>query len=173
MRRLVVGTVRRAHGLAGDVLVQPETDDPDRTYRPGLAFGVPDAPEGGSAVLTLDSAKAHARLWRLRFREIEDREGAESYVGCVLELPAHELAGLAENEFFLHDLVGLEARGRDGELIGRVDWIFDRPGQPLMVLKGERDGAEMLIPLTAAIVAGVDLEAGVIRLDPPPGLLES
>ena len=172
MAHVVVGAIRRAHGLDGDLLVQPETDHPDWTYRSGLVFRASDAPEGSPTGLTLEWAKAHARWWRLHFREINDRETAESYAGCRLELPEHELADLAENEFFLHDLVGLEVKQSDGEAVGRVDWVFDRPGQPLLVVKEEREGSEKLIPFTPAIVAGVDLKEGVIRVDPPPGLLD-
>jgi 16S rRNA processing protein RimM len=172
MTHVVVGAIRRAHGLEGGLLVQPETDSPGATYRTGLVFRVPDAPAGKPTELTLSSADPHAKRWRLHFREIGDRETAESYAGCALELPEHELAELAENEFFLHDFIGLEVRGSDGEPIGRVDWVFDRPGQPLLVVKDDDEDAERLIPFTPAIVTAVDLEAGVIHMDPPPGLLE-
>ena len=171
MSGIVVGLIRRAHGLDGDLLVQPETDDPPSTYRRGLEFRV-TPPRSGPAELTLEEASAHGRHWRLRFREIGDRETAESYAGCMLELPEEELVELAQGEFFLHDLVGLEVKGPDGESLGRVDWVFDRPGQPLLVVREEQDGGERLIPFAPAIVAGVDLEEGVIRVDPPPGLLE-
>ncbi len=173
MGQVVVGTVRRAHGMKGQLLVHPETDDPEGVYRAGRLFAVPDAPEGLVSRLTLASAGWSARGWRLGFAEIGDREAAESYAGCTLEVDEQELAALEENEFFLHDLVGLDVQDAEGS-VGRVDWVFDRPGQPVLVVvddRGDRE-TERLIPFNAAIIRSVDIEAGIVRIDPPPGLLD-
>ena len=175
MRDIVVGFVRRPHGLDGELLVHPETDDPAETFRPGRMFRVGDPPEGMPAVLTLESAGPQSRGWRLKFREIGDVEGAESYAGCSLELSEEELVKLSQNEFFLHDLIGLEVREIGGRSIGHVVWVMDRPGQPVLVVaEGENEGvvSERMIPFSPAIVSEVDLEARMIRIDPPPGLLD-
>ncbi|MEE9577750.1 MAG: ribosome maturation factor RimM [Gemmatimonadota bacterium] len=175
MRDIVVGFVRRPHGLDGELLVHPETDDPAETFRPGRMFRVGDPPEGMPAVLTLESAGPQSRGWRLKFREIGDVEGAESYAGCSLELSEEELVKLSQNEFFLHDLIGLEVRQTGGASIGHVEWVIDRPGQPVLVVAKDDNkgvGSERMIPFSPAIVSEVDLEARVIRIDPPPGLLD-
>ncbi len=175
MRDIVVAFVRRPHGLDGELLVHPETDDPAETFRPGRTFRVGDPPEGMAAVLTLESAGPQSRGWRLQFREIGHLEGAERYAGCSLALSEEELVELADNEFFLHDLIGLEVREIDGGSIGHVEWVIDRPGQPVLVVaedENEGVGSERMIPFSPAIVSEVDLEAGVIRIDPPPGLLD-
>lgn len=174
MGQVVVGTVRRAHGMKGQLLVHPDTDDPEGVYEAGRVFAVPDAPESLPARLTLASAGWSAKGWRLGFAEIGDRETAESYAGCTLQVGEEELAALGENEFFLHDLVGLDVRDAAGSSVGRVDWVFDRPGQPVLVVvddRGDRE-REFLIPFSAAIVRSVDIEAGIVRIDPPPGLLD-
>ncbi len=173
MGQVVVGTVRRAHGMKGQLLVHPETDDPEGVYEVGRVFAVSDAPEGRVSQLTLSSAGWSAKGWRLGFAEIGDRDAAESFAGCTLEVAEEELAALRENEFFLHDLVGLDVEGPEGS-VGRVDWVFDRPGQPVLVVvddRGDRE-TERLIPFTAAIIQSVDIEAGIVRIDPPPGLLD-
>ncbi len=58
--------------------------------------------------------------------------------------------------------------------MGRVDWVFDRPGQPVLVVVDDRGDrkTERLIPFSAAIIQSVDIEAGIVRIDPPPGLLD-
>ncbi|MEJ2343412.1 MAG: ribosome maturation factor RimM [Gemmatimonadales bacterium] len=114
MGQVVVGTVRRAHGMKGQLLVHPETDDPEGVYQVGNAFTVPDAPKGRVSQLTLASAGWSAKGWRLGFAEISDREAAESFAGCTLEVAEEELAALAENEFFLHDLIGLDVQDAQG-----------------------------------------------------------
>lgn len=173
MDQIVVGTMRRAHGMKGQLLVHPETDDPEGVYRAGRVFAVPDAPEGRSSTLTLTSAGWSAKGWRLGFAEIADREAAEGYAGCTLAVDEEELDALEANEFFLHDLVGLDVQDAEGS-VGRVDWVFDRPGQPVLVVVDDRDDreTERLIPFSAAIIQSVDIEAGIVRIDPPPGLLD-
>lgn len=174
MGQIVVGTVRRAHGMKGRLLVHPETDDPEGVYRAGRVFAVADAPENLLSRLTLASASSSAKGWRLGFEEISDREAAESYSGCVLEVPEEELAALGEKEYFVHDLVGLDVQDTAGSSVGHVDWIFDRPGQPVLVVVDDRGGreTERLVPFSSAIVQGVDMDAGVVRIDPPPGLFD-
>lgn len=159
--------------MKGQLLVHPETDDPEDVYRAGRVFAVPDAPESHSSRLTVASAGWSAKGWRLGFMEIGDRGVAEGYAGCTLTVAQEELAALGANEFFLHDLVGLDVRDAEGS-VGRVDWVFDRPGQPVLVVvddRGDRE-TERLIPFNAAIIESVDVEAGIVRIDPPPGLLD-
>ncbi len=160
--------------MKGQLLVHPETDDPEGVYQVGKAFTVPDAPKGRVSQLTLASAGWSAKGWRLGFAEISDREAAESFAGCTLEVAEEELAALAENEFFLHDLIGLDVQDAQGGTVGRVDWVFDRPGQPVLVVVDDRGDrkTERLIPFSAAIIQSVDIEAGIVRIDPPPGLLD-
>ena len=174
MGQVVVGRVRRPHGLEGALLVNPETDHPEEVYRPGQVFAVSDVAKDLPRRLTLETAASGAKGWRLGFEEIGDRETAGRYAGGALELAEEELAALDENEFFLHDLVGLAVRDVDGHVLGRVDWVFDRPGQPVLVVLDERDDRreERLIPFSSAIVRSVDIEAGVVHIDPPPGLLD-
>lgn len=173
-RSVLVGRIRRPHGRDGAVLVQPETDDPEGVYRPGRSFAVFDAPEGLPDRVTLDAAGWSPKGWRLGFRELPDRGVAQRYVGCGLELDEEELAALEPDEYFLHDLVGLEVQDADGVRVGRVEWFFDRPGQPVLVVVDDRadTAIERLVPFSSAIVSDVDLEAGILRLDPPPGLLD-
>ncbi len=61
----------------------------------------------------------------------------------------------------------------DGELVGEVADVLHY-GQDLLVVKGsgQRAGAEIMIPFVSAIVPEVDLIAGRLRIDPPPGLLD-
>jgi 16S rRNA processing protein RimM len=60
-----------------------------------------------------------------------------------------------------------------GEQVGTVADVLHH-GQDLLVVagSGSRAGAEILIPFVSAIVSDVDLGAGVLSVDPPPGLLD-
>lgn len=168
---VTVATVRRAHGLEGELLVHLETDHPEEVFAEDRRFHVSGGgPIGLPGDLTLTSARPHGGGWVLGFAEIPDRSLAEMYGGRHLLLPPEELPDRGEDEFFLHELPGMQVRREDGTPVGRVGRVYEVPGAPLLGVQAE--GKERLIPFRREFVAGVDRERGVIRIHPPAGLLE-
>jgi 16S rRNA processing protein RimM len=169
---VVVGTVRRAHGLEGELLVALDTDFPDAVFAGGRVLGVqgPGAP-GLPRVLTVREGRPHRADWILRFEEITDRTLAERYRGLRLCTERSELVEPGEREYFLHDLEGMEVRLEDDTPVGRVGRVYEAAGAPYLGVRRE-EGGELLVPFIDAFVAEVEPEAGVIRIRPPAGLLE-
>ena len=169
---LTVAHVRRAHGLAGEVLVHAETDDGDEVFVPGRRLAVRTAAGRRTphTELTLVGSRPHRGGYLLSFREVADREAAEALLGAELLLDREALRPLEEDEYFLHELVGLSlVDGTLGEL-GRIDEVYDAAGQLLASVR--IDGKERLVPLRRETVVGVDREARRIDVALPAGLLE-
>src|SRR6478672_10982331 len=82
-QRLVVALVRGVHGLRGAVRIEVLTDRPEQRYAQGSTLFV----EGSDRTLTISSAEAVADGpgWRLRFREVTSREGADALRDAYLE----------------------------------------------------------------------------------------
>ncbi len=150
----------------------PATDDVAGVFAPGRGLRRGDSegrPEAEGAVLTIHTVRPFKGGLLVRFREVGDRAAAEGLQGRTLLIGSDEARPLEDDEYFLHDLVGLEVRGLDGERIGRVVEVYEGgPGHLLGVDDGER---EHLIPCTRQIVRRVDLKEGVIVVEPIPGLL--
>jgi len=169
---LTVARVRRAHGLAGEVLVQAETDDGADVFRPDRRFEV-RAPQGAEVrfrELTLTGSRPHRGGFLLRFREVANRETAEELRGAELLLDRDELRPLEDDEYFLHELVGLEVLDAEYGSLGPILEIYDTAGQVLASVKSE--GGEKLLPLRPETVRRVDREARRIEVSMPSGLLE-
>jgi 16S rRNA processing protein RimM len=171
-RTVEIGVARllRAHGLGGEIFASPTTSDAETLFVPGRVFRVAADGADGPPELVLESARPHKGGFLLRFLGYVDREGAESLRGLEILLPEDELRPLGENEFFLHQLVGLEAWRTDGERIGPVLEVYELGGQVLLGIESE--GRERLVPFRRELVDRVDLAAGRVWIDPPPGLLE-
>lgn len=170
--RVVVGTVRRAHGLAGELLVALDTDFPEAVFAEGRVLGVQGRGAAGlPKTLTVVEGRPHQADWILRFGEISDRTLAERYRGLQLWAERSELVEPSEGEYFLHDLEGLEVLLEDDSPVGRVDRVYEAAGCPYLGVRRE-EGGEVLVPFIEAFVQDVDTEAGVIRIRPPAGLLE-
>ena len=110
-------------------------------------------------------------LFVVRFEGVDNRSAAEALVGQELLVAGDDRPELAEGEFHLLDLVGLEARLKtDDPAMGRVTDLISGGNDLLEVTT--TDGRKLLIPFVEAIVPEVHLDKGWLLLTPPKGLLE-
>jgi len=106
-----------------------------------------------------------------RLSGIVDRNQAEALRGLRLYLPRSALPQTEDEEYYHADLIGLEAVLGDGTPVGQVRAIHDFGAGDTLELA--RPGAPpVMVPFTRAVVPSVELAAGRLVLDPPPGLLD-
>jgi len=118
---LEVGRLVAAQGLQGELRLNPLSDFPERFTVPGRRWL--QGRTGAAKAVTLLSGRQlpGKELFVLRLEGVNDRSSAEALVGHALLVPASDRPPLAEGEFHLLDLVGLEVRLlADGRAIGRV-----------------------------------------------------
>jgi 16S rRNA processing protein RimM len=169
--QLVVGRVGRPHGLRGEVTVEVRTDDPDQRFVAGSSLATVPAELGP---LTVARSRWQSGRLLVGFAGYDDRNAAEELCNTILAIDSDELEPLEDPEdFYDHDLIGLQVVTAAGEPVGAVSDVLHH-GQDLLVIDGTgpRSGAEILVPFVAAIVPEVDLPAGRLVIDPPPGLLD-
>jgi len=92
---------------------------------------------------------------------LPDRSAAERLVNTRLYLPRERLPAPEQDEFYLADLVGLDACAPDGATLGKVQAVHDFGGGASLEI-----GA-LLVPFTRAAVPSVDLAAGRVTVVPP------
>ena len=165
----LVGWIARAHGIRGQVIVNPETDFPDERFHPGAELFI----ERGGRVetLTVTTARFHRQRPVIGITGVETMNDAAALAGQELRVPIDRLAALPPGTFYRHDLIGCQVATQDGRSVGVVrDVEGTQTGSRLVV-----DGAdgEVLIPLVAAICTLVDPAAKRIVIDPPEGLIEA
>jgi len=168
---LPVGKVVAVQGLKGEVRVNPASDFPERFTNPGTRWLKARGKAPREIELTSGRQLPGKSVFVVRFVGVESREAAEALVGQTLMVPVNDRPELAEGEFHLLDLVGLEARlSAEGEAVGTVQDLISG-GNDLLVLE-RPDGRTQMIPFVEAIVPEVHLKQGWLLLTPPPGLLE-
>ena len=169
---IIVGRVRKAHGIRGDVVVEPITDEPDAIFAPGrrvFAGTVSGDPAKGTPELHVESASPFKGGYIVHFAEIAERSIAETWRDRFLLLPSDELTPLGEGEVYVHELSGMRVELVSGEPVGVVVATYELPQG--LTLDVKRDAGTVLIPFHR-IVTSVDRDARVIRIDPPEGLLD-
>lgn len=164
----VVGRIARAHGIRGEVIVNPDTDFPERRFREGAALFTR---RGGvvEAVRVTSARMQHGRPV-IGLDGVATMNDAVALAGCELRVPTADLEPLPGGSYYHHDLVGCAVETAAGERIGPVTKVEGLPGGSRLVIEGA--SGEVLIPLVAGICVSIDIVARVIVVDPPEGLLE-
>jgi 16S rRNA processing protein RimM len=169
--QLVVGRIGRPHGIRGDVTVDVRTDDPELRFAAGSVLQTEPAAD---SPLTVVAARRHSGRLLVSFAGIEDRDQADELRGLLLLVDSDELEEASDpDEFRDFELIGLAVLTTAGEPVGKVADVRHH-GQDLLVIAGDgdRSGAEILVPFVAQLVPEVDVAAGRLVIDPPPGLLD-
>lgn len=168
---LVVGTVRKPHGVRGELQVALDTDRPAQVFRSGRALAVGDAagkPTGRTA--TVAKSRPFKEGLLLQLEECADRDAADAMRGATFLIPLDEAAPAGADEVPYHLLVG-SAVLAGGRNIGTVKEVVATGGADLLVVR--RPGAsDALIPFVREVVRSIDPDRREVVIDPPEGLLE-
>ena len=174
---IIVGRVRKAHGIRGEVVVEVITDAPDAVFASGhrVFAGTPSGDVAPARQeLHVSSARDFNEGLLVGFTEIPDRNAAELWRGRYLLLPANEVPPPSDDEVYMHDLVGMRVDLADGTVLGTVEEIYELPqGLALDVRRAEpRAGETVMLLYDDNTVASVDKEQRIIIVTPAEGLLE-
>jgi 16S rRNA processing protein RimM len=171
---VIVGRVRKAHGIRGELVVEPITDSPDAIFAPGrrvLAGTVrgdlaPDARE-----LHIDRTSRFKEGLIVAFREIGDRTTAEQWRNRFFLVPRAEVAAPDAGQVYVHELLGMAVRLESGELLGEVADVYELPqGLAIDVRRAGRGDTVLL--LYEQSVLSSDRESRVLTVTVPDGLLD-
>jgi 16S rRNA processing protein RimM len=159
---LQVGYVSRAHGLGGEVVIR--TFDPASATLLEVERVLLRAKDGKERELKLSSARMTSADLLVQFGKIGTREAAKALVGSTVLVFREDLPAPEEGEYFLGDLVGLQAVSEDGQRLGVVEEVWDSGPVPNLVIREE--GKEHLVPFAEAYCPEVDLDGRriVVRL---------
>jgi 16S rRNA processing protein RimM len=165
---LLVGTVARAHGNKGQVIVNPETDFAHDRFAIGRELIVEQ--HGRSTTRRITGVRFQDGRPIIALDGIATMNDAEALAGAELKMPAGSLGALPANTFYRHDLIGCEVKDTAGRAIGRVTGVEGPMEQSRLVVAGAT--GELLIPMAEGICISVDTAAKTIVVDPPDGLFE-
>ena len=132
---VAIGRISSVHGIKGELRVMPLTDFPER-FDQGVQVWLDGTP-----------LRVRRRRWQgkemiLALEGIETREAADAVRGKQLMAPTP--TQLAEGVFYQHDIVGLRAVTREGEVLGRISDVLSTGSNDVYVVVGDR--GELLLP---------------------------
>ena len=158
---ITVGTVVNAHGIRGEVKVNP------LGYDPAFLADFDTLYIGGQAV-EVNAARVHKNTVLLTLPGVEDMDAALALKGKSVAIRRTD-AALPEGEFFDEELQGMTVTDAEsGETIGTLRRVLHYPAHDVYEVKGER---EYLIPAVPEVfIAAVDADEGTMSVHMQKGL---
>jgi 16S rRNA processing protein RimM len=154
-RLILVGQVAGGFGVKGEVRVTAYTAEPMAL----LSYGVLLRADGTPG-LTLTSARPEKTAVVGRAKEIATKEQADALRGLKLYIPRDKLPEPDEDEFYLADLVGLEARDPDGTVLGAVKSGQNFGADDMLEIAPATGGPTWYLPFTKEAVPELHIADG-------------
>ena len=162
---MTVGVLGAPVGLRGYVSLELRTDSVRERFSKGTVLRTDPANAGPLTVVGL--RKQGGRVVAA-FVEVTTREQAAALAG--VHLVVDEADTSEDDAYYPHQLRGLEVVDPKGGHLGVVsDLILGQFQDLLEIDLGER---LVLVPFVRQIVTSVDVEAGVVVVDAPDGLVQ-
>jgi 16S rRNA processing protein RimM len=160
---VVVGIATKAHGIRGEVAIQPRSDNPERWTAGAVVRG-----DDGTD-FTIEAVRGGGGRLIVRFAGVDDRNTAEALRGRTFVVPVSWLPALPDGEYWPHQLEGAAVVTESGRELGRVADVVANPANDLWVTVDD-EGNETLVPAIRDVVVDVDVDRRRIVVRDVPGL---
>ena len=162
---LVIGKLRRPHGIRGEIIMDVLTDFPERLKKGVLVFVGQDHRSE-----TIRSLRPHGNSLLVAFQGYDTPETVGVMRNELVYVRADDRPPLAEGEYYHHELIGLRVVDESGDLLGILVKILDTRANDVYVVRPQA-GPEILLPAIESVILDIDLEKGEIRVHLLPGLI--
>ena len=164
---LNVGFLRRPHGVRGEIMLEIQTEQPE-IFAPEAKFYL------GEEYLpyTIASSRPHKKGILLSFEGIQDRDEVGEFRNTHVYAKISDLPSLAEDNFYDHEIIGLEViEDETGEALGKIKEIIRTGANDVYVIT-QKSGNEILLPAIPEVVLDIDLDEGKMSIFLLDGLIE-
>lgn len=159
---LEIGKVVNTHGIRGELKIQPWCDDP-------MIFDELEYIYIGGKKYNITKSRFHKTCEIVAVEGIDNINDAEMLKNKIVTVEREMLGELPEGTYYIADIIGLEVRADDGEVLGRVSQVISTGSND--VYEVEREGKKpLLLPVIDDVVKEVDTDGGVIVVTLIPGL---
>ena len=165
---LAVGTLRRSHGIRGDLVLEVITDFPER-LAPGTIIYLGEKKKP----LKITRRRPHNEGLILGFEGITSAEQAGKYSAQTAYVLAEDRPALPEGEYYHHQILGLKVLDESGRDLGVITEIINTGANDVYVVtKDDRAVRDILIPALKQVLLDVNLEKKTLLVHLLPGLLD-
>jgi len=162
---LVVGFLRRAHGLQGEMIMDLHTDFPER-FRSGRKLFVGEEHK----VMTVENVRSHAKGMLIKLKNIESPEDTVQFRNQWVYVKSSEVPALPEGQIYQHELFGFKVVDENENPLGELVEIIETGANDVYVVRDE-SGKEILLPAIPSVILDVDAVRRLMRVHLLEGLI--
>ncbi len=158
---ILVGKVRKPHGLDGELLLEPFSDDPQR-FKPGsqIFLGKEHLP------FIIRTRRSQDTAVLIQLKGVDTPEAAGEFRNLMIYIDKKDLPPLPEGRYYHFDLIGLDVINKDGKHLGKLSEVIETGANDVYVVINE-EGVETLLPAIAQVILEVSLVDGCMSVDAP------
>ena len=151
---LEIGQIVNTFGIKGMVKVKPFTDDITRFDRLKKVY---IENRTRKKEYEIEEIKYHKDMVLIKFKGIENPEQANLLRDMYLLVDREEEQPLEEGTYYIVDMIGLDVYTEEGELLGKLEDIFNTGSNDIYVVKDEL-GKQILLPAISDVIKQIDME---------------
>ena len=161
---LVIGYLRRPHGVSGEIIMDLHTDFPDR-IKPGrkVLIGEKHQP------LTLNTVREHNTGLLVSIRGVDTPEDVGKYRNQWVYVKASEVPPLPAGKHYQYELIDLNVVDDNGNPLGKLVEILETGANDVYVVRDD-SGKEILLPAIPAVILNVDMDQRTMKVHLLEGL---
>jgi 16S rRNA processing protein RimM len=161
--RIVIGRVSSPHGIHGEVRIEYfNPDDPHLFSRYQMIFIQGDT--GNPQPYRPIAVRPHKRFILALLEGVRTRAQAEQLRGKAVLVDAAELPPLDADEYYWHEILGMQVVTEDGRTVGTITEILPTGGNDVYVVReGEK---EVLVPALKEVIVSIDTKARTMTIRP-------
>jgi len=161
---LVIGYLRRPHGVRGEIIMDIHTDFPDR-IKSGrkVLIGEKHQPH------TLDTVRPHANGLLVSFRGVDTPEDAGKFRKRWVYVKSSQVPPLPEGQHYQYELIGLDVVDENGTPLGKLAEILETGANDVYVVRDD-SGKELLLPAIPSVILDLDMGRRLLKVHLLEGL---
>jgi 16S rRNA processing protein RimM len=162
---LVVGFLRRAHGVQGEMIMDLHTDFPER-FKSGRKLFVGEEHK----MMTVEGVRSHAKGMLIKLKGIETPEETARYRNQWVYIKTTDAPPLPEGQIYQHELFGFQVVDENENVLGELVEIIETGANDVYVVKNE-SGKEILLPAIPSVILDLDPARRFMRVHLLEGLI--
>ena len=162
-----IGQIVNTFGIKGEVKVNPFTDDVEQFERLKSILVVKNKQ---LVEIEIENVRYQKHLVILKLKNIDDMNTAEKLKGCYIKINRKDARKLPEGTYFIADIIGSQVITDDGQILGKVDDIYNTGSNDIYVVKDEL-GKQILLPGIKDVILDIDVEKQIVTVHLLEGLV--
>jgi len=162
---LVIGYLRRSHGVRGEIIMDLHTDFPQR-IKSGRKVLVGEKHQP----LTLDTVRSHNNGMLVSFRGIDTSEDAGKLRNQWVYVKAAEVPPLPEGQHYQYEMIDLNVVDENGSPLGKLVEILETGANDVYVVRDD-SGKEILLPAIPSVILDLNMDSRILKVHLLDGLV--